>query len=119
MFLPWVPELPVLGFLGRCELGVHFVGVMLLLDSGDLVDVSLRNKPLLSGVGVAPTATTAAGPAMASTSTSTTACDGGELSSLSSSLRFLAALGGHVKLHYAVKVRKLRAVDQNGIPSSV
>ena len=109
----------MLGLLCRCELGVHFFEKMLVLNSGDLVDVSLRNKPLLLGVKVAPTATTAAGPAAASTSNSTTACDGGELSSLSSSLRFLAALGGHVKLHYAVKVRKLRAVDQNGVPSSV
>ena len=90
---------------------------MLVLDSGDLVNVSLRNKPPLSGIGVAPTSTTAAGPAAASTST--TACDDGKLSSLvNSSFRFLAMLGGYVKLYYAVKVRKLRAVDQDGVPSS-
>ena len=91
---------------------------MLVLDSSDLVDVSLRNKSPLSGIGVTPTATTAAGSAVASTST--TACDGRELSSLGSSgFRFLATLGGHVKLHYAVKVRKLQTVDQDGIPSSI
>ncbi len=90
---------------------------MLVLDSGDLVNVSLRNKPLLLGVGVAPTATTAAGPAAALTSTM--ACGGRELSSMmNNGFRFLAALGGHVKLHYAVKVRKLHVVDQDGIPSS-
>ena len=91
---------------------------MLVLNTSDLVDVSLRNKPLLLGLGVTPTTTTAAGPAAALTST--TACDDREVSSLeSSSFRFLAALGGHVQLHYAVKVRKLIAVDQDGVPSSL
>ncbi len=87
---------------------------MLVLD----VNVSLRNKTPLSGIGVTPTATTAAGPAMALTST-TMACDGGELSSWGNSVRLLASLGGHVKLHYAVKVGKLCAVDQNGVLSSI
>ena len=91
---------------------------MLVLDTSDLVDASLRNKPPLLGLGVTPTATTAAGPAVASTST--TACDSGELSSLeSSSFRFLATLGGHVQLHYAVKVRNLHAVDQDCVPISL
>ncbi len=42
---------------------------MPVLDSGDFVNVSLRNKPLASSVGVTPTATTAAGPAATSTAT--------------------------------------------------
>jgi hypothetical protein len=68
---------------------------MLVLDIGDLVDVSLRNKPPLSGIVVTSNATTAAGPAAASSSTA--ACDGGELLSLvNGNFRFLAALGGHV-----------------------
>jgi predicted RNA binding protein YcfA (HicA-like mRNA interferase family) len=92
---------------------------MLVLDSSDLVNVSLRNKPPLSGLGVTPTATTAAGPAAAMT-TSTTAVDGGEMSSLENrGFRFLATLGGHVQLHHAVKVRKLHTVGQDCIPSSV
>ena len=81
---------------------------MLILDSSDLVNVSLRNKPLLSGIGVTPTATTAACPAAALASASaTTARDGRELPFWGSSFRLLASLGGHVQLHYAVKVRKL------------
>ena len=92
---------------------------MIVLDSSDPVNVSLRNKPLLSGIGVTLTATTTAGPAAASTST-TTACDGGELLSWGTSVRqLLASLGGHLKMHYTVKVGKLHAVDQNGIPSSI
>ena len=67
-----------------------FFGVVLVLNSSDLVDVSLRNKPPLSELGVTPTATTAAGPASAST---TTARDGAEVSSLKDSgFRFLAGL---------------------------
>ena len=91
---------------------------MLVLDSSDLVDVSLRNKPPLSGIGVTPTATTTAGLATASAST-TTACDCRELSSWGSSFRLLALLGGHVKVHHAVKVRKLQTVDQDGVLSSI
>jgi hypothetical protein len=34
---------------------------------------------------------------------------------VNNSFRFLTALRGHVKLHYAVKVRKLHAVDRDGI----
>jgi hypothetical protein len=50
---------------------------MIVLDKDDLVDVSLRNKPPLSGIEVTPTETTSAGPAAAVTSTTT--CDGKEL----------------------------------------
>ncbi len=59
-FLSWVPELPVLGLLGRGKLEILFVRVVPVLDVSDLVNVGLRDKPLSSSVGVAPTATTAA-----------------------------------------------------------
>ncbi len=107
------------GLLGRSKLGILCFRVVLVLDSSDFVDVSLRNKPLASSVGVTPTATTVAGPAATSTAT-TAACDGGELASLGNTrVRFLASLRGHIQLHYAFKVRKLRTVDQDGIPGSV
>jgi len=99
-FLPWVPELPVLGLLGRSKLGIHFFRVMLVLNRSDLVNVGLRNKPLASSVGVTPTATTAAGPAATSTAT-TAACDGGDSASLGNTrFRFLASLGGHIHVHH-------------------
>ena len=82
---------------------------MLVLDRSDLVNVGLRNKPLASSVGVTPTVTTAAGPAATSTATAA-ACDGGELASLGNTrVRFLASLGGHIQLHYAFKILKLRS----------
>ncbi len=91
---------------------------MLVLYSSDLVDFCLRNKPPLSGVGVTPTATTMAGPAAASAST-TTAHDSRELPSWGGSFGLLASLGGHIQLHHAVKIGKLRTVPQDGVPSSI
>ena len=77
---------------------------MLVLNSSDLVNFSLRNKPLASGIGVTPTATTVAGPTTTSTVTAAT-CDGGDLVSWGNTrFRFLAALGGHIHVHHAVKV---------------
>jgi len=62
---------------------------MLVLNSSDLVNFGLRNKPLASGIGVTPTKTTAAGPAATSTTT-VAACDGGDLASWGNTrLRFL------------------------------
>ena len=108
-FLSWVPELPVLGLLGRGKLEILFVRVVPVLDVSDLVNVGLRDKPLSSSVGVAPAATTAAGPATTATATAA-ACDGGELASLGNiRVRFLASLGGHIQLHYAFKILKLRS----------
>ena len=85
---------------------------MLVLDSRDPVDVSLRNKPPLWGIGVTPIAITAAGPTAASASVTTAPRDSRELPSWGSSFGLLASLGGHVQVHYAVKVRKLQTVDQ-------
>jgi len=113
-FLSWVPELPVLGLLGCCKLGIHFSRVMLVLNSSDLVNFGLRNKPLASGIGVAPTATTAAGLAATTTATAA-ACDSRDLASWGSTrFRFLAALGGHIHVHYAVKVLEPQAVNHDG-----
>ncbi len=44
-FLSWVPELPVLGLLGRSKLGIHFVRVVLVLDVSGLVHFGLGDKP--------------------------------------------------------------------------
>jgi len=63
--------------------------------------------------------TTAAGPTAASASATTAPHDSRELPSWGSSVGLLASLGGQVQVHYAVKVRKLRTVDQDGIPSSI
>ena len=91
---------------------------MLVLNSSDLVNFSLRNKPLASGIGVTPTATTVAGPTTTSTVTAAT-CDGGDLVSWGNTrFRFLAALGGHIHVHHAVEVLEPRAVDHDGVPSS-
>jgi len=118
-FLSRVPELPVLGLLGRSKLGIHFFRVMLVLDGSDLVNFGLRDKPLLSSVGVTPTATTAAGLA-ATLTANAAACDGGELVSLGNTrVRFLASLGGHIHVHHALEILEPRVVDQDGVPSGV
>ena len=95
------------------------VRVVLVLDVSGLVHFGLRDKPLSSSIGVAPTATTAAGPATTSTATAA-ACDGRELASLGNTrIRLLASRGGHIHVHHALKILEPRAVDQDGIPSSV